>query len=142
MCKVTVEAYGEAVLRLLKIAKTGTSGARAAAQVLLSAYNGEEWQLDIVDLSLLDRDYYTAALLVIRGRTELSVEPHTLIEDGSRHFGELWDRWERLHVKKQGKIACRSCDGRGFTYQTEEDCDLGNRTTCRACGGKGRYWDN
>ena len=106
MFKVTLEEYGEAVYKLLALAKTGTSGARVAAQVLLSAYNGYEWQLDIVDLGLLDRDYYTAALTVIRGRTELSAEPHNLIKDGSRQFGEICDRWQHLHVSERGKAIC------------------------------------
>jgi len=142
MCKISVKEYGEAVVRLLSLARKGTSGSRAAAQVLLSAYDGYDWQLDICDLSLLDENYYDLALKVIRGRVELGVEPHCLIEDGGRHFGEVLDRWAYLHVKERGKTTCWDCDGRGYIYKTEEDYARDNRTPCWRCDGKGRYWES
>lgn len=43
----------------------GTSGARAAAGVLLGLYNGDRFPFDLTDLRLLDPDYRAAALDVI-----------------------------------------------------------------------------
>lgn len=68
----------------MKLAQGDTGGSRVAAQVLLSAYNGEAWQLNVVDLCVLDKSNYKAALDVIRGRVELYIEPHTLIANGIR----------------------------------------------------------
>jgi len=101
--EITIEEYATAVDLLSGIAQQDTSGSRAAAQVLLSAYNGENWQLDITDLGVLSSNYYEAALVVIRGRTELMIEPHTLIENGEAIFDRLWDLWQAFHVKNRGK---------------------------------------
>jgi hypothetical protein len=103
MLKISIDEYAAAVELLSGLAQQDTSGSRAAAQVLLSAYNGEEWQLDITDLGVLSSDYYAAALAVIRGRTELMIEPHTLIENGEATFHRLWDLWQTFHVKNRGK---------------------------------------
>ena len=73
--------------------------------MLLSAFNGEEWQLNIVELSLLDQGYYEASLDVICGRVELGLEPHTLVEEGVRAFEELWLQWERYHVGNPGQAS-------------------------------------
>ena len=73
------ERYTAAVLKLIPLAQGDTGGSRVAAQILLSAYNGEEFQLNIVDLTNLDRKHYIAALSVIRGRVELGIEPHTVL---------------------------------------------------------------
>lgn len=35
---------------------------------------------------------------MIRGRVELSMEPHSVLADGNSHFRELWDDWYLLHV--------------------------------------------
>ncbi|ORJ61341.1 DUF7673 family protein [Geothermobacter hydrogeniphilus] len=96
--KISVEEYAGAVEKLVPIALQDTSGSRAAAQVLLSAYNGSEWQLDVTDLCVLDHEHYHAALAVIRGRVELLIEPHKLIHDGDSIFHRIWDLWEYLHV--------------------------------------------
>lgn len=92
------EAYKAAVCKLINLAERESGGSRVAAQVLLSAYNGLEWQLNIVDLCLLDKRYYKAALDVIRGRVELGIEPHSLIADGNKIFENMWLQWDRYHV--------------------------------------------
>jgi len=48
--------------QLMKLAQGDRGGSRVAAQVLLSAYNGGAWQLNIVDLCVLDKSNYKAAL--------------------------------------------------------------------------------
>lgn len=122
------ETYTAAVQKLIPIAQGDTGGSRVAAQVLLSAYSGDEFQLDIVDLTNLDRKNYIAALSVIRGRVELGIEPHTVIEQGDKIFQELWLKWERYNVKNRGLPTCHSCYGSGVDSSW---------SPCSECGGKG-----
>jgi hypothetical protein len=95
--------YAESVSALIKLASKDCSGSKACAQVLLSAYNGHEFQLDITDLCLLDENYYDHAMTVIRGRVELRTEPHELITDGNLVFDQLWDQWRGYHVSTRFK---------------------------------------
>lgn len=133
---ITLEQYGNAVEKLLTMAlEHDGGGARTCAQVLLSAYNGDEWQLDITDLGNLDHNYYPAALAVIRGRVELRREPQDLVKDGSNRFKLLWKQWDRYHVANRHLVDCPRCYGRGFTYDDEDDLD--KTTQCSDCKGKG-----
>jgi hypothetical protein len=102
---VTPEKYASSVLNLLKFAQMDCGGSRVCAQVLLSAYNGSEFQLDITDLCLLDEQLYSDALTVIRGRVELNVEPHILITDGDKLFDKLWRQWDSYNVKSRWRWA-------------------------------------
>lgn len=102
--EITMDDYREAIERLLRVVRMkGTSGSRAASILLLSLYNGSEWRMDLTDLCLLSDEYYAAALNAIRGRKELMVEPHRVIENGDEIFSDLWDRWERLNVQNAWK---------------------------------------
>lgn len=94
---VTLEDYKNAVESLLPIALQDTSGSRAAAQVLLSTYNGHNYHMDLTDFGVLDIEHIESALIVIRGRTFLSVEPHSIIENGSERFAKLENQWPQLH---------------------------------------------
>ena len=132
---VTTEQYADAVAKLVNVARQGTGGGLVAAQVLLSAYNGFDYQLDISSLGNLDRDNFESAMVIIRGRYETGKEPHTLVANGDRIFGALWNQWFRLHVKERGKVDCPRCDGRGRTYANDNDED---GTPCALCEGKGR----
>ena len=98
MKPVTQRAYERAVRMLITLAQNETSGGRVAAQVVLSAYNGGEWQLDVTELALLDRKCYLAALKVIRGRNELGIEPHKVIAEGQKVFNRIWNKWRCHHV--------------------------------------------
>lgn len=54
----------------------GTSGARAAAGVLLGLYNGTRFPFDLTDLRVLDGEHLAAALAVIAsdaGRCQMEV---------------------------------------------------------------------
>lgn len=124
MQKITVAEYVEAVAGLIPLALQYTHGGRAAAQVLLSAFNGGEFQLDITDLCNLDRKNYALAISVIRGRYETGSEPHNVVKDGSSIFSELWDRWKSLQVSERGKTLCRNCHGSGVAYIDEEKPSL------------------
>uniref|UniRef100_C6DZ80 DUF7673 domain-containing protein n=1 Tax=Geobacter sp. (strain M21) TaxID=443144 RepID=C6DZ80_GEOSM len=135
--KVSLQEYTAAVVVLVGVAQQGTSGGRAAAQVLLSAYNGSEWQLDITDLNNLDRNNFEAAMTVIRGRHDTWTEPHSVIQNGSRIFDGLWKKWFRWHVAERGKIDCRFCDGRGLIFSSRDD-ESDEGTLCKHCQGSGR----
>lgn len=128
--------YEEAVRLLTALAQTDTSGGRAAAQVVLSAYNGDEWQLDVTELSLLDGKYYLAALNVIRGRKELMIEPHTLILDGRQIFHRIWNQWRRYHISNRWKQTCFTCNGRGKIVDYDDN-DREVVSPCGKCGGEG-----
>jgi hypothetical protein len=101
---IDTETYSLAIHKLVTLAQGDTGGARVAAQVLLlSAYNGDAYQLNIVDLSNLDKNHYHAALSVIRGRKELDREPQGFLKNGVQIFKALWQQWERYHVENRGK---------------------------------------
>lgn len=126
--------YAASVAKLVQLAMGDCSGSRAAAQVVLSAYNGNEWQLDITDLCCLDDDHYAAALAVIRGRAEIRTEPHLLIENGDAVFRRLWEQWSRYHIDNRWKRQCPECSGAGEVFID----DVGDaRETCPLCQGEG-----
>lgn len=100
--RVTPEEYAAAVNALVDIALTETSGGRAAAQVLLSAWNGYEWQLDIPDLCYLDYDLLEQALIVIRGRIMLMKEPQEVIANGNTVMRKIAAQWGSLNVERRG----------------------------------------
>lgn len=69
----------------------GTSGARAAAGVLLGLYNGHRFKFDLTDLRLLDQENLDAALAVIRDDAAPSTaEVHVWLNrmTGLADFGE------------------------------------------------------
>ena len=134
---ITEKEYSAAILKLMTLAQGDTGGSRVAAQVLLSAYNGADFQLNIVDLANLDRGYYQAALAVIRGRVEVGTEPQNLLENGSKVFRDLWKQWERYHVSNRGLPDCYSCNGSGMVYEDIDDETNCVRKPCPKCGGRG-----
>lgn len=136
MEKITHQQYGEAVAALLKLAlSSGGSSTSAAAQLLLSAYNGNNWHVDITSLCSFDPNHYKAALDVIRGRVELYTEPQSVIQDGDSLFHRLWDKYYWLHVGNRNLSTCRHCDGDGKQWDSEGDRVIG---VCSCCGGAGR----
>lgn len=100
---VTHADYSNAVERLVGLAQQDTSGSLAAAQVLLSLYNGNNWHMNLTDLCLLDYQYLLSALVAIRGRTTLSEEPHNMINDGASIFSALEEQWQHLHTNRRYK---------------------------------------
>lgn len=138
MEKVTKEQYAEAVVKFVDLALQPTSGGRVAAQVLLSVYNGMEFQLDLASMGNLDRGNFETAMTIIRGRYETWHEPHQLIPNGSYIFGQLWDMWFTLHVKERGKVECPSCDGRGTLFLHPDDENDVQIKPCPRCAGKRR----
>jgi hypothetical protein len=102
--RITIEQYTESVEKLVGLAQQHSSGARVAAQVLLSAYNGCEFPLDIADLSCLNDFYYRHAINIIRGRAECLYEPQRKIKNGSKIFVELCDDWHSLHISERHKV--------------------------------------
>lgn len=103
--RITLEHYAAAITLLMQLAlyHSTTSGARAAAQVLLGTFNAYEFHLDITDLCLLDEDALAAAWIVMRGRVELREEPHECIENGSTLFELLWVKF--IHLRNDQRHA-------------------------------------
>ena len=93
--------YGHAVLKLLPIAQGDTGGAEPAARVLLSAYNGYNFNLSIPELGVLDPGNFIAAMTVIICRAGPRCrEPHTVIDNGSEIFRNLARQWK--HINNRG----------------------------------------
>ena len=138
MEKITKAQYAKAVVKLVGLALQPTSGGRVAAQVLLSAYNGMEFQLDLASMGNLDQDNFEFAMTIIRGRYDTWQEPHALIANGDRIFRDLWATWFALHVNERGKATCPTCDGRGSLYLNPDDEDDDRTKPCPRCAGKRR----
>jgi len=138
MENVTKEQYADAVVKFVDLARQPTSGGRVAAQVLLSAYNGMEFQLDLASMGNLDRADFEIAMTIIRGRYETWTEPHTLVVNGSKVFQGLWDTWSHLHVQERGKTECPACDGRGALLLNPDDEHDERTRPCPRCAGKRR----
>jgi len=96
---VTRDDYAKSVESLLRIAMDDTSGSKAAAQVLLSVYNGNRYPMNLMDLSLLDLKYLESAVIVMLGRALLSEEPHNVIENGRERFFALEKAWPNLRLQ-------------------------------------------
>ena len=103
----SIRSYGtgaaKAVHALLQLTQMDCGGSCAAAAVLLSAYNGHDYNLDITELCRLDQHYYQAAMRVIDLRCRLRIEPHLLIQNGDEVFQKLAADWPQLHVKYQSE---------------------------------------
>ena len=134
MNRISPEEYAAAVAACVELAQHGTGGGRVMAQVLLSAYNGDCFQLNITDLCNLDSTNYPLALSVIRGRYECSREPQEMIPDGSNVFRALWTQWARLELTERAKRSCPDCDN-GKIYKNHDD-EIG--VVCSRCEGTGR----
>jgi hypothetical protein len=130
--------YRTSVEALLRVAHMGTGGSRVAAQVLLSAYNGNCFHVDVTDLGVLDCQNLGHALRVIWGRTRNPwLEPHQVVKNGDDVFGKLWDDWRRLHIQNRWKNACVDCDGTGWRWidiDSDDDC---RKEICQRCDGRG-----
>lgn len=98
-----------ALIRLWNLTQrhdAGTSGARAAAAVLLGLYNGPRFRFDLTDLRVLDDANLTDALAVIEGdsrRCQREVHEWLNLLTGRRDFGE---RFEHLAHKFGFKGRC------------------------------------
>lgn len=83
----------------------GTSGARAAAGVLLGLYNGRRFPFDLTDLRVLDGQYLPAALQVIAAdSSRCQMEVHDWLDrlSGRRDFGQRFEHlaWEYQTFKR------------------------------------------
>lgn len=136
---ITKLQYADAVDRFVSLAKQPTHGGRVAAQVLLSAYNGEAFQLDVSALTSLDGKNFEDAILVIKGRYKIG-EPHWLLRNGSDVFGKLWSQWGHLKLSERAKVRCTSCGGHGRVWPAEYPDDDDPGEECRKCRGAGRVY--
>lgn len=99
--RITPEDYADAVTRLVNLAFKDYGGSRAAAQVVLGLYNGNAWHVNLIDLCVLDIDYFRDCIIAIRGRYEFGREPHEVINNGGRLFEQLQDDWQQYSVKNR-----------------------------------------
>lgn len=97
----SIISYTAAVARLLPIAQSDTTGGRVAAQVLLSTYNGNLYQLDATDLCNLDHDLLESCITVLSQRALTSREPHTLHPDFDEAFEKIKEVWSILNVRER-----------------------------------------
>ena len=95
---VTEYDYSKSVINLVRLARSDSDTAVAAAQILLNCNSGAGWQLDVTDLGMLDYRYLNDALVVLKGRLLLHKRPRDVIEDGAEIFSDLQDKWQRIHV--------------------------------------------
>ena len=134
---VSHEQYTAGIERLLHLVRLQCGGAEVAAQVLLSAYCGREWQLAIPHLCILDPENYQAAMFVIAGRYQGIAEPHEVIPDGERVFEDLRRDYAFLNIANRWKKDCPECLGRGYLWRSKEDYDADRGTPCHYCEGTG-----
>lgn len=140
--RITAEEYAAAISLLVKVAQTPSHSGRAAAEVLLSTYNGFEFQADLAGLSSLDGKNFSLALAVIQGRYDTGREPHMMVGNGNEIFRSLWAQWFRLHVDERAKVDCRHCDGYGMIYHDDNDDEKkeirpsckGKKKVTKCCG--------
>ncbi|USD19989.1 hypothetical protein MJO52_12960 [Microbulbifer variabilis] len=86
---------------LLRVAN-GYSGASAiAAQVLLSAWNSNDFTVPVAELSLLDGENYQHALNVMTLRYQ-GKEPQNVIAQGDKKFHTLCVEWSHLETQRKG----------------------------------------
>lgn len=98
---VTEIDYKESVKYLVSHAENDTSGSRAAAQLLLSLYDGSKWHMDLSDFCIMDNCMVMQSLIAIRGRVILSKEPHSVIENGTEIFENLTRKWQHINVNNR-----------------------------------------
>ncbi len=135
--RLTLADYAKATEALYQCAIQGTGTSRAAAQLLLSAYNGNNWQVDITDLCLLPPGLRKEVLIFIECRLTLGVEPHEMLGNGDQKFFALTNQWRRYHIRNRWKQTCWECNGSGSEFVNPDD-DRDDRTkTCTYCAGKG-----
>ncbi|WP_257276240.1 hypothetical protein [Endozoicomonas sp. SESOKO4] len=133
----TMDDYANSVVELYKLAQHGSSSGCTAAQLLLSGYNGNNWQLDITDLCSLDRSNLKLALTYLECRARLWTEPHELLKNGNELFPELAKQWRKLHIDNRWKSQCRECYGSGEIYVYPDDENDDSTKTCPDCNGLG-----
>lgn len=99
----------EALIQLWNVTQIhlGTSGARAAAGVLLGLYNGSRFPFDLTDLRVLDASNLEAAMAVMHGdASSWQMEVHEWLNQltGRRDFGQ---RFEHLAHEWGRKGKCK-----------------------------------
>ena len=98
-----LEEYATAVESCLKVAQKPTGAGKITAQVLLSAFDGETYQLDVAALCNLDRNIFESAVTVIRGRYDTNREPHEMVAKGDAIFRDLCRQWDGLKLIARAK---------------------------------------
>ena len=135
--RLTMNDYAKATEALYQCAIEDTGSSRAAAQLLLSAYNGYNWQLDVTDLCLLHGNLKQQALIFIECRLTLRKEPHRVLGSGHKKFSALANQWRRYHIRNRWKQECYECYGKGKVYLNPDDENDHRTKPCPDCDGQG-----
>lgn len=138
MHKISIDEYAKAVVDCIHLARQITSGGCVSAQVLLSAYNGDIFQLNVADMGCLDRYNFETVMAVIGGRYDTGIEPHNVVKDGRKIFESLWEKWSYLDVVERAKSRCPYCLGRVEVFLNPMDGDDSSKKPCIKCAGTGR----
>ncbi|WP_148862787.1 DUF7673 family protein [Marinobacter fonticola] len=88
---VTVGEYHQALETLWSHAINEGGERRPASLVLLGAYDPPNWAITFSDLASLDYKLLKAAMVVLRGRLVLGIEPHTMIKNGPSRLRQLME---------------------------------------------------
>lgn len=96
------KTYPDSVEALLKVAlEQDGSAAMTAAQVLLSCYNSDLYQLAVSDLCRLDQENLRHAMCVLEGRVRLCELPSDVIPGGTERFKDFQHKWKQLCVNNR-----------------------------------------
>ena len=104
----------EALMHLWNLTQQhkGTSGARAAAGVLLGLYNGDRFPFDLTELRVLDPKHLAAAMEVIGAdAAHCQMEVHRILDNltGRTDFGERFEHLAHEYSRfKRGR--CKAAD--------------------------------
>ncbi|MAA65045.1 MAG: hypothetical protein CL581_09755 [Alteromonadaceae bacterium] len=96
---VSAGDYHKAIELLWSQSAIDDAKASVASRILLGAYDPTNWGITFCDLGSLDYPLLKAALIVIRGRLVLGIEPHTVISNGPARFRQLIERSYPRHLK-------------------------------------------
>ncbi|MCO1336212.1 hypothetical protein MO867_17925 [Microbulbifer sp. OS29] len=85
---------------LLKVANGYSGASKAAALVLLSAWNSSDFAVPVAELALLDGDNYQHAINVMNLRYH-GKEPQSVIANGDKKFHALYREWNHLEIQRK-----------------------------------------
>lgn len=94
---VMIDDYVRSVGHLLYLAaRPELPHSFAAAQVLLSFFDPEEWAIYTPDLLICDSETFKSAVICLRGAYELKKDPRDLFQNGHEVFDQLSSRWAAI----------------------------------------------
>lgn len=112
------------------------SSAGAAAEVLLSCYREDHYQLNVLALGKFDPAHLQAAFTVMACRINMHILPQNLIRDGEKTFDQLRSMYPKLDLNKRWRADCHHCKGSGEIWTGDDDTE--SYAKCTHCKGAGQ----